>query len=54
MDGYLSKSQMEGLIARRDLLVRLFEGQIAKRGENAVLYDYLAPRSSAEEAVLAR
>jgi len=42
MDRYLSKMQLEGLMARRGLLIALFENQISKRSEGAVLYDHLA------------
>ena len=36
---FLSPSQLDGLEARRRLLVELFDNQIAVKGENAVLYD---------------
>jgi hypothetical protein len=36
---YLSAPEIKGLMARRDLIVRFFEQQVAKRGEKAVLYD---------------
>ena len=35
----LEKNEIEALLARRDLIVKLFEEKIAARGENAVLYD---------------
>ena len=35
----LNKSEVEALLARRDLIVKLFEEKIAARGENAILYD---------------
>jgi len=34
----LTKQEIEAVIARRDVLVRLFEGKIAERGEAAVLF----------------
>ncbi len=36
---WLGKPEIEAILARRDLIVRHFEGEIAKRGEAAVLYD---------------
>jgi hypothetical protein len=36
---FLSAAQLDGLEARRLLLVELFDKQIAAKGENAVLYD---------------
>ncbi len=40
---YLSKSQIKGLLARRDLIVEYFDNAVAEKGEQAVLYD-LPPR----------
>ncbi len=40
---YVSTGQIEALESRRRLLVQHFDGQIAKQGESAVLYD-LPPR----------
>jgi hypothetical protein len=34
----LSKYEIEALLARRDEIVKLFEGMIAQRGESAILY----------------
>ena len=34
----LNKSEIEALLARRDEIVKLFEGMMAQRGEGAVLY----------------
>jgi hypothetical protein len=34
----LNKFEIEGLLARRDEIVKLFEDMIAKRGEGAILY----------------
>ena len=34
----LTKAEMEALIARRDVIVKLFDDRIAQRGEAAVLY----------------
>lgn len=39
LDRWLMKPEIDGLLARRDLLVRHFEREIATRGEAAVLYD---------------
>ena len=41
---WLSKSEIEGLMARRDLIVQFFDREVAAKGEGAVLYDL--PRSS--------
>ena len=38
---YLRKGEMEALLARRDHIVAFFEKEIAQKGEEAVLYDYL-------------
>jgi hypothetical protein len=38
MGKILMKGEMEALLARRDAIVRLFEGKIAQKGEAAVLY----------------
>ncbi len=38
MGDTLLKAEIEALMARRDLLVKLFDDRIAKRGEAAVLY----------------
>ena len=40
---YLTPEQLDGLEARRELLVKHFDEQITSKGEGAVLYD-LAPR----------
>jgi hypothetical protein len=39
MGKVLTKGEIEALLARRDLIVRLFETKIAERGEAAVLFD---------------
>jgi hypothetical protein len=41
---WLTKSEIEGLMARRDLIVQFFDKEVAAKGEGAVLYDL--PRSS--------
>jgi hypothetical protein len=41
---WLGKSEIEGLMARRDLIVQFFDKEVAAKGEGAVLYDL--PRSS--------
>ena len=41
---YLGKLEIEGLLARRDLIVQFFDKEVAAKGEQAVLYDYL-PRT---------
>jgi hypothetical protein len=39
MDDLLSGSQIDGLLARRDRIVRHYDDEIAQLGESAVLYD---------------
>ena len=41
---WLSRTEIEGVLARRDLIVQLFDRDVATKGEAAVLYDL--PRSS--------
>ncbi|MBZ5500158.1 MAG: hypothetical protein LAP85_27500 [Acidobacteriia bacterium] len=36
---YLSKGEIDGVMARRDKIVALYDDLIAKKGEKAVLYD---------------
>lgn len=38
-DGLLEKSQIDGVMARRDKIVAIYDALIAKRGEKEVLYD---------------
>jgi hypothetical protein len=38
MGNSLNKTEIEALLARRDEIVTLFEGMMAKRGEGAILY----------------
>jgi hypothetical protein len=38
---YVTKTEIEGLLARRDLIVKFFDDQVAKQGEAAVLFDFL-------------
>ena len=37
VNGYLTKSEVEGVMKRRDLLVQHFKKLIAEKGESAVL-----------------
>ena len=39
---YLTKQEVEALLARRDLIVQFFDKAVAEKGEQAVLYDYLS------------
>lgn len=39
LGGYLSPSEIAGVLARKDAIVRFFDEQIAARGEGAVLYE---------------
>jgi hypothetical protein len=36
---WLTRSEIEGLMARRDLIVQFFDSEVAAKGERAVLYD---------------
>ena len=36
--GYLTKSEVQALMARRDKILAYFKGLIAEKGENAVLF----------------
>jgi hypothetical protein len=36
---WLEKREIEGVLARRDLIVKFFEKEIADKGEDKVLYD---------------
>ncbi len=38
-DGFLRKSEVDGIMGRRDKIVKIFEDLIAQNGEQAVLYD---------------
>jgi hypothetical protein len=49
MDGVLDVHQVDGVLGRRDAIVRHFEDRIARSGERAVLYD-LPPRADASAA----
>jgi hypothetical protein len=40
---WLTKSEIDGIIARAARIVSFFDREIAAKGENAVLYDF--PRS---------
>ncbi|MEX2262816.1 MAG: hypothetical protein WD696_12750 [Bryobacteraceae bacterium] len=37
---YLTKPEIDGVLARRDRIVKFFEDQIARRGEAAVVFDF--------------
>lgn len=37
--GYLTRDEVDGVMARRDKIVKIYEDLIAKKGENEVLYD---------------
>jgi hypothetical protein len=36
---YLTKTEIEGILGRRDKIVKFFNGQVAQKGEAAVLFD---------------
>lgn len=39
MGRYLTATEIDGLLARRDKIVKFFEDEVAKKGEGAVLFD---------------
>ena len=39
MGRYLTGMEIDGLLARRDKIVKFFEDEVAKKGEGAVLFD---------------
>lgn len=43
---YLTKMEIEGLLARRDRIVKFFDDKVAREGEGAVLFDYLVGRGA--------
>ena len=43
MGSSLSRFEIEGVLARRDEIVTLFDGMIAQRGEGAILYTLASP-----------
>jgi hypothetical protein len=43
---YLTKVEIEALLARRDVIVAFFDRAVREKGENAVLFDYLPAGSS--------
>jgi hypothetical protein len=45
---YLNKQEIDGVLGRRDAIVKHFDKKIAREGEESVLYDYLAERKPAE------
>jgi hypothetical protein len=47
---YLTKGEAQALMARRDLIVRFFDGRIKEKGEAAVLYDLLKSKNTSTAA----
>jgi len=41
---YVTNMQIDGLLARRDLIVKFFDDQVAQKGEADVLFDFLEQR----------
>ena len=39
LKAFLTKTEIKALVARRDLIVRFFDDEVASKGEGAVLYD---------------
>jgi hypothetical protein len=48
---WVGKLELEGLLARRDLMVQFFEKEIAAKGEAAVLYDFSRTSESCGEGL---
>jgi hypothetical protein len=48
LDPYIMKEQVEAVKARADLIVKFFDEAIKKKGEAAVLYDYLPAKQHGE------
>jgi len=40
LGSYITKPEIDGLLARRDLIVKFFDDQMAQKGEAAVLFDF--------------
>jgi hypothetical protein len=40
LEPFVTKAQIEGLLARRDIIVKFFDDQVAQKGETAVLFDF--------------
>jgi hypothetical protein len=47
---YVTKGEIEGLMARRDVIVKFFDEQVKQKGEAAVLYDLLPQKVTAAAA----
>jgi hypothetical protein len=43
---HVTKTEIEGLLARRDRIVEYFDAQVRAKGEANVLYDYLPARAA--------
>jgi hypothetical protein len=48
---WLSKAEIDAVIARRDVFVGLLEKQIATKGEAAVLYDLPRVKEACEAGI---
>ena len=44
LGAYLTNMEIDGLLARRDRIVKFFDDKAARDGENVVLFDYLVER----------
>lgn len=44
LGAYLTKMEIDGLLARRDRIVKFFDDMVAREGEDTVLFDYLIGR----------
>lgn len=47
MGKYLNGMEIDGVLARRDAIVKFFEDKIKTQGQSAVLFDYLVERKAA-------
>jgi hypothetical protein len=47
LGAYLTNMEIDGLLARRDRIIKFFDDKAAREGEDAVLFDYLVGRRAA-------
>ena len=53
MHRYLTGGEIDGLLARRDKIVKFFEDEVAKKGEAAVMFDLKPPASRPRQLQIA-
>ena len=52
LGNFLTDMEIDGLLARRDKIVKFFDGKIAREGEEAVPFDYLIERKAIPQGIL--